>query len=355
MVRPFVSVLIDTYNHERFIEQAIQSVLAQDFPAAGREILVVDDGSTDRTPELVARFAPHVRLIRKANGGQASAFNAGIPECRGEIVAFLDGDDWWEPEKLSAVVREFAAHPAIGAVGNGLYEADEAGTRRFLNVPDRRYTNFLRTPEETRQFLELRSFLGTSRLAIRASTLARILPVPEALCVEADEYLATMAAAVSGTLILDQPLTNYRLHSGNLFQFAVPDAAKMERKHAALHCLAFDLPALLARVGVAPQNIELLKQSNWLDAERLRLSLGKGWPWETAHVEHVSFRLAYRSATFGYRLFHAGVLVLATLLPPRHFYKLRHWYAARGLARVRRGIGEAVPVPSIVVRRVHGS
>ena len=83
MAKSFASVLIDTYNHERFIEQAIVSVLEQDFPATDREIIVVDDGSTDRTPEIVKKFGPRVRLLRKKNGGQASAFNAGIPECKG--------------------------------------------------------------------------------------------------------------------------------------------------------------------------------------------------------------------------------------------------------------------------------
>src|ERR1700683_4600223 len=100
MARPLLSVLIDTYNHERFIEQAIVSVLEQDVAEADREIVVVDDGSTNRPPEIVRKFEPRVRLIRKKNGGQASAFNIGIPECRGEIIAFLDGDDWWAPGKL---------------------------------------------------------------------------------------------------------------------------------------------------------------------------------------------------------------------------------------------------------------
>ncbi|MGB6832549.1 MAG: glycosyltransferase, partial [Candidatus Acidiferrum sp.] len=75
MTKPFVSILIDTYNHEKFIEQAIVSALEQDFPAAEREIIVVDDGSSDGTPEIVRKFEPQVRLVRKANGGQASAFN----------------------------------------------------------------------------------------------------------------------------------------------------------------------------------------------------------------------------------------------------------------------------------------
>src|SRR5277367_4839940 len=114
MTEPLVTVLIDTYNHERCIEEAIASVLTQDFPSAETEILVVDDGSTDRTPEIVRKFEPRVRLLRKANGGQASAFNAGIPEARGEIISFLDGDDWWASNKLSRVMETIMADPSLG-------------------------------------------------------------------------------------------------------------------------------------------------------------------------------------------------------------------------------------------------
>src|SRR6516165_9504076 len=105
MARPHISVLIDTYNQQHYIEQAVVSVLEQDFPPEETEILVVDDGSTDRTPEIVRKFEPRVRLLRKSNGGQASAFNAAIPETSGALVAFLDGDDWWTKDKLSAVAE----------------------------------------------------------------------------------------------------------------------------------------------------------------------------------------------------------------------------------------------------------
>ena len=71
MARPFVSILVDTYNHERFIEKALASVLEQDYPAADREIIVVDDGSTDKTPAIIQKFATQVCAIRKRNGGQA--------------------------------------------------------------------------------------------------------------------------------------------------------------------------------------------------------------------------------------------------------------------------------------------
>jgi len=77
MKAPFFSVLIDTYNYGEFIEEAVSSALAQDFPAVEREILVVDDGSTDDTQERLRKFGEAIRYLRKPNGGQASAFNSG--------------------------------------------------------------------------------------------------------------------------------------------------------------------------------------------------------------------------------------------------------------------------------------
>ena len=130
-----VTVLIDTYNHERFIERAITSVLEQDMPLDDVEILVVDDGSTDRTPELVRRFEPRVRYLRKPNGGQASAFNFGFAQARGEIIATLDGDDWWAREKLRRVLETLAANPEVGMVGHGFYEEYSHGRPDGLILP----------------------------------------------------------------------------------------------------------------------------------------------------------------------------------------------------------------------------
>ena len=90
MPRPFVSVLIDTYNHERFIEQAIVSVLEQDFPAAEREIIVVDDGSVDGAGQIAAEYG--ARLIRTENRGLSAARNLGWQSATGEIVAYIDDD-----------------------------------------------------------------------------------------------------------------------------------------------------------------------------------------------------------------------------------------------------------------------
>jgi glycosyltransferase involved in cell wall biosynthesis len=348
--RPFVSILIDTYNHERFIEEAIVSVLEQDFPASDGDIIIVDDGSTDRTPEIVRKFEPKVRLLRKPNGGQASAFNAGIPECKGEIIAFLDGDDWWERNKLSTVVHTLENNPAIGTVGHGLYEVNESGERVFCNTPNRDYECYLRSPGEAKQFTELMSFLGTSRLAIRKAVLEKILPLPEELLIEADEFLATFAVAISGCHVLKEPLTCYRLHAGNLYQFSEFNEAKVERKWRSLECLARDLPPRLIEAGVSPGVVQLLTAPNWINATRSRLALGHGHAWETAQIEHAAFRQIYSHASIGYYIFHVAVLMAACIFPPRLFYRLRRWYAARGLARIRGAIGKATTAPSLVVR-----
>jgi glycosyltransferase involved in cell wall biosynthesis len=353
--KPFVSVLIDTYNHERFIEQAIVSVLEQDLPASDREILVVDDGSTDQTPEIVRKFEPQVRLLPKKNGGQASAFNAGIPECRGEIIAFLDGDDWWEKSKLSVVSLELEAHSEIGTIGHGLYEVDESGKRLASNTPDRPYQTYLKNTQEATEFVPLRSFLGTSRLTVRRNILHTIIPLPEGLQVEADEFLATQTTALCGARVLQQPLANYRFHSGNLYQFSEWNAEKAKRKLESLTCILRDLPPRLLEAGIPVQAIEILRAPLSIDAGRLRLSLGEGWPWKTVKIERAAFRDMLRNSTLSYKLFHLFVLGVAAILPPKTFYGLRRWYAARDLARWRHAVARVTPMPNLVVRKVQDS
>src|ERR1700719_4504741 len=121
-MKPLITALVDTYNHERYIEQALTSVLEQGLSAAELEIVVVDDGSTDKTPSIIQKFAPRVKHLRKKNGGQASAFNTGFAESRGEIVALLDGDDWWAEGKLAAVAQALEKNPELAAGGHGYYK-----------------------------------------------------------------------------------------------------------------------------------------------------------------------------------------------------------------------------------------
>jgi glycosyltransferase involved in cell wall biosynthesis len=350
MAKPLITALIDTYNHESFIAQAVTSVLDQDFPRSDLEILVVDDGSTDRTPEIIRQFGPRVRLLRKSNGGQASALNFAIPQARGEIIAFLDGDDWWAPEKLRCVADAFERNPEIGTVGHGYSEIYENGSASRTFVPDAAYRVHLKNREGGALFPMLKAFLGTSKLSIRKTVLEQVLPIPDELVIEADEFLSTIAVGISEGIVLEKSLFFYRLHSDNLFQFQQRTPEKMRRRHRVMACLAAELPRRLAAAGCSPEAIEPVMESIWVDVERGRLTLEGGKPWETYRVEKSDYRLSYKDAGIGYRIFKGLVLAATLLLPPRNFYRVRQWYSDRNLKRIRRVLGDPVLAAPIVER-----
>src|SRR5580704_18442145 len=230
MTTPRISVLIDTYNQERYIEQAIMSVLEQDFPAEEVEILVVDDGSTDRTPEIIGKFVPRVRYLRKENGGQASVFNACLPQLHGRIVSFLDGDDWWAKEKLSAVAEAFEGNPGVAAVGHGFYEVRDTEPAREMFVPAKTCLLDLNSVEAARLADAGLTLLGTSRLSVRREVLNRIGALPEELVFCADSPIVAFALALGGAVILDRPLCYYRQHSQHLYAPIALDGAAERRK-----------------------------------------------------------------------------------------------------------------------------
>jgi glycosyltransferase involved in cell wall biosynthesis len=109
-----ISTVMAAYNAERYVAQALDSVLAQTLPVS--EIIVVDDGSTDRTSEVLRAYASRIRVIRQDNRGPACAFNVGIAAASGDALAFLDADDLWVPDKLRIQSEALAAEPELEAV-----------------------------------------------------------------------------------------------------------------------------------------------------------------------------------------------------------------------------------------------
>ncbi len=124
---PLVSVVIPAYNAAATLPETLDSVLAQTWP--NLEIVVVDDGSTDGTAGVLARYAPRVRAIRQANGGLAAARNAGLAAARGEFVALLDADDLCEPERIGAQAALLASRPDVVLCGTEFSSFDEHGVQ----------------------------------------------------------------------------------------------------------------------------------------------------------------------------------------------------------------------------------
>jgi glycosyltransferase involved in cell wall biosynthesis len=118
---PEVSVIIPTFNYGRFLATAIGSVLGQ--TVRDLELVVVDDGSTDNTRDVVSQFASdlRVRYLYQSNQGDAPARIAGLSIASGRYLAFLDSDDYWMPEKLELQLAAMLAHPQAGAVHSAIY------------------------------------------------------------------------------------------------------------------------------------------------------------------------------------------------------------------------------------------
>jgi glycosyltransferase involved in cell wall biosynthesis len=222
MKAPFFTVLIDAYNYGEYIEEAVSSALAQDFPPEEREILVVDDGSTDDTHERLRKYGEAIRYLRKPNGGQASAFNFGFEHARGEVIALLDADDVWLPGKLRRVHEEFERHPEAGMVyhrvhlWNGISDISEDAY--FIPISGR--------VTENRRALLRYPMASTSCLAFRREALQKLLPVPESLRFQADAYLTALVIFVAEVAALPEFLGKYRLHGANLF---LTDAERTSR------------------------------------------------------------------------------------------------------------------------------
>jgi glycosyltransferase involved in cell wall biosynthesis len=205
MTTPRVSVVIPTYNSAALVVGAVESVLAQTLPAA--EVIVVDDGSTDDTPERLARFGPPVRAVRKPNGGVSAARNRGLAEATGDLIAFLDADDVWYPDKLRRQAEVFARQPDLGLLGT-------------LTVPwPGTFPQELpagRVAEVRFEDLVVRNHFVTSTVVVRRDVAQVVgefdgtLSGPE----DYDYWLRAVSRAPAANLLV--PLTGYRDLGGSL-------------------------------------------------------------------------------------------------------------------------------------------
>lgn len=141
--QPLVSVIIPAYNRRQFIEKAIQSVLAQSYPSY--ELIIVDDASTDGTAYWIAANYSQVQLIGlDQNVGAAEARNVGIRAAQGDLIAFLDSDDYWDETYLAVQVRSLQAHPSASFVFSNHREIQQDGTlKSFVYQPSPNYRDLI--------------------------------------------------------------------------------------------------------------------------------------------------------------------------------------------------------------------
>jgi Glycosyl transferase family 2 len=220
---PFVSVFGLTYNHEDYVADAIESVLAQGWPADRFEYVLIDDGSTDATPERAKPYADRITFIRQANQGINRAVTRAIGLLRGEVFVACSGDDMWPEGKLRRSVDHLREHPDAGLVYGDLEAIDKHGTTLAPSVM--RASNL--TPHSGRIAGKLiaGNFVNAGTMAIRGALRDEILPIPAQAAWE-DWWFAFALAGLGPVGYIDAPVYRYRMHGAN-FVFGLRDPEKL--------------------------------------------------------------------------------------------------------------------------------
>jgi glycosyltransferase involved in cell wall biosynthesis len=202
---PLVSVIIPAYNAAGFINRSIQSAINQTYQHL--EIIVVDDGSTDQTREILSAFEARIRWFTQPNQGPSAARNAGFKASTGDLIAFLDADDFWFPEKIEKQVEVFRKQQSVGLVFCDALYKDERGNRiaRAFELIE---------PKEGWIFPELftENFIPTLTVMIRRSCLQEIGLFDETLLVAQDYDLWLRASRITAFAFVREPLAEYLIH-----------------------------------------------------------------------------------------------------------------------------------------------
>jgi glycosyltransferase involved in cell wall biosynthesis len=208
--RPLLSIALASYNGERFLAAQMRSILSQ--LDENDELVIIDDGSTDRTLDVVDSFGDdRVRVLRnERNRGVLAAFERALLATRNEIILLADQDDIWLKGKVSSMVDRFSRDPSTLLVLSDAEVIDEEGRiikSSFMALRGGFHPGFVSTLVRNR-------YLGCT-MAFRRSLLEFALPIPTDVPMH-DMWLGALAACVGRVVYIDRPLTQYRRHGGNL-------------------------------------------------------------------------------------------------------------------------------------------
>lgn len=207
-----VSVVIPVFNREKFVRQTIDTVLAQTY--RDFEIIAIDDGSKDGSRSILESFGDSIRVLEHpggANRGQSASINLGLRHARGEMIAVLDSDDFWLPDKLAIQVGFLDSHPDVGLVyGNG-WMVDENGARRYaIYGPDHREGS-----EASRILLNCYFHIPGNAL-VRAAVFQKVGGFDESLRAAQDHDMAIRISEVTRLAYIETHLWCYRRHGDSI-------------------------------------------------------------------------------------------------------------------------------------------
>ena len=221
----FVSIIINNYNYDRFLSAAIDSALNQTYP--NTEVIVVDDGSTDNSRQIIAEYGERIISIFQPNGKQAAAFNSGFARSRGDIIIFLDSDDYLYPQAVEQIVAVW--QPTLAKVHYRLDVVDGAGQSLGYSVPQG--TSPLSCGKVWQTLLERGGYVSTptSGNALNRQALKDLFPIPDRYKLTADDYLSFQVPFYGEIAAIEQPLGVYRVHDSNQWALATVSGDRFKR------------------------------------------------------------------------------------------------------------------------------
>ena len=214
---PLVSIVIPTHNSAGFIAAAVRGVFAQTYPRF--EVIVVDDGSTDGTADVLQQFAGRIRYHRQDNQGAAAARNAGIKMAVGELVCFLDADDLWAPNKLELQIEFMAAHRDVGLLFTDAEECEGTTIQKHSIIATMVFGDDIASQIPLREpFRKLvrENFVPTSTVMVRKACIVKAGLFDERLPNAEDRDMWLRMSAESGVACLPQVLARKRSHGANI-------------------------------------------------------------------------------------------------------------------------------------------
>lgn len=261
---PLVSIIINNYNYERYLAQAIDSALKQAYSQV--EVIVVDDGSTDSSREIIQGFSGRINSVLKENGGQASALNAGFAISQGEVVVFLDADDVLMPSMVKDVVEVFLSKLEIIRVQYRMAVIDEYGRRTGVEKPEKHIP--VPSGDVHKQALTFpfdMPWLPTSGNAFSTKAIRQIMPIPENRFgnVGADWFLVHLTCLLGPVFFLDNLEACYRVHPANSYE---QESTSLSLEHIRqtiryCHTTSDYLQKYAKQVGLVDQSTEILSVS----------------------------------------------------------------------------------------------
>lgn len=274
---PRVSVIIANYNYGQFVAAAIESVIAQTYENI--EIIVCDDGSTDGSAEVIEPYTrrdPRVRLLRKENGGQASAWNMAYAESTGDVICALDSDDTFAAEKVARVVEHFATHPARGFLVHSMMVMDREG-REVQQIPFlSRFEDGWIAERVVRRGGRWRH-MPSSALALRRDVAQYVFPVPNEMRICADAFVVSLAPLLTPVGHLAAPLTRYRVHGENGIAAGIYDLKSASNVAAWSERVTGAVNTRLAELSLGDWSLDTEQDLSYLET-RFTIELLSGSP-----------------------------------------------------------------------------